>query len=111
MTAATISAYKNGVYHHVGEAFEAKDGGKPRFKAGYITTANTADTADTVTIDFYKEFGITRLMAVVGFVHTTENSVIVVEAPTTSVVGTEVAIVVGGSTVSNKKRCYILYGL
>jgi len=110
MTAADVSAIKNGVYHHFAEAFNAKDSGKPRFKVGYITTPDTADNADTVTIDFYKEFGIKRLMGIRGFTHSTKNSVITIEAPTTSVVGTEVAIVIGGST-ANKKRCFVLYGL
>ena len=110
MTAADISAIKNGVYHHFAEAFDAKESGKPRFKAGYVTTDATVDDGDTVTIDFYQKFGFTRLIGIRGFTHGTTDSIITIEQPTTSVQGTEVAIVVGGSS-DNKKRCFVLYGL
>lgn len=110
MTAADINTIKNGVGQHIAEAFESKTSGKPRFKTGYVTTPTTADDGDVVTIDMYQLFGMTRLMGIRGFTHSTEDSVIIIEAPTTVVNGTEVQVTIGGST-DNKKRCFVLYGL
>ena len=74
-----------------------------------VETANTVDTADTVALTL-SSYGITTVLAVEGYVHTTENSVIVAEAPTTAVSAGVLTITVGGSTVSNKKRVYVVYG-
>ena len=74
-----------------------------------IETPNTADTADTVAVTL-SSFGITTFLAVEGYVHTTENSVVVAEAPTTAVSSGVLTITVGGSTVSDKKRVYIIHG-
>jgi hypothetical protein len=89
---------------------DAADDGRPRFKVGYITLPATADNGDTVTFDFYNEFGILKPLAVVGFIHTTANSVIVEEAPTTAYDGTSMTLTVGGAT-ANKPRFYAVYGV
>lgn len=78
-------------------------------KAVMIETAATADTADTVVVDL-SDYGISTFLGIEGYVHTTENSVVVAEAPTTAVSSGELTITVGGSTVSDKKRVYIVYG-
>lgn len=75
-----------------------------------VETANTADTGDTIAIDLNDDGrGGTVFQGVLGFVHTTENSVVVAEAPTTSVTGTTLTITVGGSAVSDKKRVYYVF--
>lgn len=110
MTAADIEAIKNSVFHNVGEAFEAKDDGKPRFKVGYVTAPATTDDGNEVTVDLYAKFGITKFSAIRSYTHSTTDSVIVSEEPTTVVQGTELTITVGGST-DNKKRFFAIYGL
>ncbi len=82
----------------------------PRFKTGFITAPNTTDDTDTITIDLFQEFGIEKLLTVDGWIHTTENSIIVAEAPTTTTTNETVTITVGGST-DNKKRFYIVRGI
>ena len=74
-----------------------------------IETPNTTDTADTVAITL-ADYGMTTFLAITGYVHTTENSVVVEEAPTTAVSAGVLTITVGGSTVSNKKRAYMVWG-
>lgn len=74
-----------------------------------VETATTVDTADTVVITL-ADYGISTLLAVEGYVHTTEDSVVVAEAPTTAVSSGVLTITVGGSTVSDKKRVYVVYG-
>ena len=61
-----------------------------------VTTPTTTDTADTIPITL-ASYGITTVLAVDGYVHTTENSVIVAEAPTTAVSSGTLTITVGGS--------------
>ena len=74
-----------------------------------VETPNTADTADTVVLTL-SDYGITDFLSVEGYVHTTEGSVVVAEAPTTAVSGGDLTITIGGSTVSNKKRVYVVKG-
>jgi hypothetical protein len=70
-----------------------------------VETPNTADTGDTIVIDLTK-YACTKIEDIHGTVHTTENSVVVAEAPTTEVSSNELTITIGGSTVSDKKRVY-----
>lgn len=72
-----------------------------------IETANTVDDTDTVVVAM-DEYGATTALAVLGFTHSTEDSVIITEAPTTSVSGTDLTITVGGST-DNKKRVFLVW--
>ena len=74
-----------------------------------VETPATADTSDTLTLTL-ADYGLKSIEAVQGFVHTTTDSVIVEEAPTTAVSGGVLTITIGGSTVTNKKRVYIIYG-
>lgn len=75
----------------------------------WLETAATADTDDTLAVTL-ADHGISTLLAVEGFVHTTEGSVIVGEAPTTAVSSGVLTITVGGSTVNDKKRVYKVVG-
>lgn len=74
-----------------------------------IETAATADTADTVAITL-ADYGMSTFLGITGMIHTTENSIVVEEAPTTAVSAGVLTITVGGSTVSDKKRVYVIYG-
>ena len=74
-----------------------------------IETPATADTGDTIAIKL-ADYGIKTLEAIQGFVHTTTDSVVVEEAPTTSVSSGTLTITIGGSSVSNKKRVYLIWG-
>jgi len=74
-----------------------------------VRTESTADTADTVVLDL-SDYGISTLLAVEGFIHTTDGSVVEAEAPTTAVSSGDLTITIGGSTVSDKRRVYFVYG-
>lgn len=112
MAALALSAttIKQGTHFSSQPMYEAKDGGRPRFKVGRITLAATADDGDTTTIDTYDLFGISRILGVLGFIHTTADSVVVEEEPVTAYDSTSATLTVGGGT-DNKKRFYVIYGL
>ena len=110
MTTTTVTANALGSYHNETATSSAKDGGSPRFKVGYVTAPNTTDSANTITVDVYDNFGITKVLAVEGFTHSTEDSVIVEDTQTTTVSGTTLVITVGGIT-SNQKKFYTIYGI
>jgi hypothetical protein len=74
----------------------------------FIETANDADATNTVTIDL-AAYGIVKLLAISGWKHTTDNSVVVVESPTTAVTGTSLVITVPAGT-DNDKRVYEIVG-
>ena len=74
-----------------------------------IETVATADTADTIEITL-ADYGVSTFLGIQGFIHTTEGSVVVAEAPTTAVSSGVLTITIGGSTVSDKKRVFIIYG-
>ena len=76
-----------------------------------IKTINTADAADTLTVDLTK-YGIKAdgLMGVIGFKHTTDNSVMVQEQPTTSVTTGTLTMTIPAGT-DNDARFYVVKGL
>jgi len=67
-----------------------------------VETPNTADSGDTVSVDL-GSYGIAEdgLLWIMGCEHTTDNSVIVTTAPTTSVSGGTLTITIGGSNSNN----------
>ena len=75
---------------------------------GYIkvVTDATVDDGDTIAVDL-SDYGATGIDFVLGFIHTTTDSVLVAEQPTTSVTSSVLTITVGGST-DNKKRTYLV---
>ena len=79
-------------------------------KTIYIRTINTVDDSDEIDIDLTK-YGIsaTGLMRVLGWIHTTANSIMAQEQPTTAVSSGTLTITVGGST-DNKQRYYEVVG-
>ena len=73
-----------------------------------VETADTVDNSDTIAITL-ADYGMKTIEAILGFTHSTTDSVVITEAPTTSVTSGVLTITVGGST-SNKKRVFIVYG-
>lgn len=72
-----------------------------------VELPNTVDDTDTFTLDLTK-YGCTRLSGILGFDHTTDGSVVVTQAPTTSVATNTVTVTVGGST-DNLTRFFVLW--
>ncbi len=73
-----------------------------------VDTANTVDTGDTFTVTL-STYGCSVFQGILGNVHTTEGSVVVTEAPTTSVTTGVLTVTVGGSAASDQKRSYIIW--
>jgi len=80
-------------------------------KIGYVVTAATADDSDTVTVDLFKQFGINRLLGIKGFGHTTLNSVIVTENPTTAVENGILTATLGSTAGASKVRVLMIVGV
>ena len=76
-----------------------------------IKTINTVDAGDTLTVDLTK-YGIkaTGLVGVIGFKHTTDNSVSVQEQPTTAVASGVATLTVPAGT-DDDARFYKVIGL
>lgn len=74
-----------------------------------IKTINTVDSGDTIVVDLTK-YGIspTGVMGVVGYEHTTENSIMVQADPTTTISGDEITLTATGNT--DKQKFYIIRG-
>ena len=72
-----------------------------------LVTAATVVSADTLTVDL-ADYGCSNIHGILGFVETTEGSVIVQEQPTTAVSTGTLTITVGGSAVTGI-RTYIIY--
>lgn len=77
-------------------------------KVIHVRLPNTSDSDDTFTVDL-SAYGASTLRGVLGYVETTEGSVVVQEQPTTAVSSSTLTITVGGSSVDNKYRTYIIY--
>ena len=90
------------------ETFEVSPNGG--LKTVIVTVANTTDAADTLAVTLTSN-GIAAdgLLAVLGWSHTTDGSVIVTEAPTTSVTAGVLTITVPAGT-DNDYRVYMLIG-
>jgi hypothetical protein len=108
MATARTATYKGvdvGMVRPAEQRLQAK-----RVKVALITTPATADDTDTVAIDLAL-LGIsdTGLLAVRGITHTTANSVLVIETPTTVVASGTLTITIGGST-DNLVRGFMIIG-
>lgn len=73
----------------------------------YFTEADGVDDTDYFSIDL-ATYGGKLLKGILGWIHTTESSVVAAEAPTTTVSTTTVTVTIGGST-DNKARYYEIY--
>lgn len=73
-----------------------------------VTAPATADSGDTLTVNLY-DYGIGKLLFIVGNTHTTANSVVITEAPTTSVTSGVLTVTIGGAS-NNQIRTYLIFG-
>ena len=91
-----------------GDNVGARDGKKVGVvKQLVIYTANTVDAGDTFTLT-YADYGITTVLGVYGVKHTTDNSVIVAENPTTAVSSGVMTLTVPAGT-DNDMRVAVIY--
>jgi len=67
----------------------------------------TADDTDTFTVTL-GDHGCTNIDGIIGFTESTTGSVVITEAPTTSVTAGTLTVTVGGST-DNKARTFIIF--
>lgn len=73
-----------------------------------VETPATADTGDTIDITL-ADLGASTLLGITGYTHSTENEVVIQEAPTTTFSSGVLTITIGGSTNSDEKRFYVIY--
>jgi hypothetical protein len=73
-----------------------------------IETVATADDTDTIILTL-ADYGISTIEAILGFTHSTTDSIVITQAPTTSVTSGVLTITVGGST-DDKKRVFLVFG-
>jgi hypothetical protein len=78
-----------------------------QIKTIVLASDNTADATDTFSIDI-AVYGGSLVWGVLGFKHTTDNSVIVTENPTSSVTGTTLTLTVPAGT-DNDPRQFVIY--
>lgn len=78
------------------------------FRTITVSTPTSTDTADTFDVTL-SDFGATTIRGVLGFVETTEGSVVEQEQPTTAVSAGVLTVTVGGTAVSDKRRNYVIY--
>lgn len=71
----------------------------------YIETPATADTGNTIVVDL-TAYGGLYLKHIRGCVHSTANSILIEEAPTTAVSAGTLTITLGGSGANNLVRVY-----
>jgi len=79
-----------------------------KIKTYFWETASTVDAGDTIAFDM-EQLGMTTLLAVEGFKHTTDDSVIVEEAHTTEVSGTTLTVTIPAGTDDDKRLGIIYY--
>lgn len=72
-----------------------------------IVTAATADNGNTVTVDLTAH-GCKNIHGIIGFTESTTGSIVITEAPTTTVTAGSLVITIGGST-PNKVRTFVIY--
>lgn len=92
------------------EVIDAGVGGMA-IKQLLVRTINTVDATNTLTVTL-TNYGIsaTGLIGVLGFKHTTDNSGMVQEQPTTAVSSGVLTITVPAGT-DNNSRFYIIFGI
>lgn len=74
-----------------------------------VSSTTISAAVDTLTVTL-ANFGISTVLAVNGYVHTTENSVIVAESGTTAV-SAGVLTITPATGNENKKRVYVVRGI
>jgi len=72
-----------------------------------VETAATADVGDTVVLTL-ANYGIVTFLAIDGYVHSTTDSIVIKEEPTTAVSSGVLTVTLTSAT--NKKRVYSIIG-
>ena len=74
-----------------------------------VSCINTVDSGDTLDVDLSKYGGADNVvLGVIGFTHTTENSVVVQEQPTTVISGSTLTLTIGGAS-NNQTRHFLIF--
>jgi hypothetical protein len=111
MAAITPSATYTGSFANQEALPNAIDGGIPRFKVGYLTCPDTADATNTIDVDVYAKWGMIKVLAFEGFVHTTTNSVVAEETYIANTfTGTVLSLTIPAGT-NDDKRFIVVYGI
>lgn len=111
MGAITPSASYTGSFAHRTITGTGVTGGRPRFKVGYATADDTADATNTISIDVFEQFGMTKVLAFRGYVHTTTDSVVAEETYVANTfTGTNLTVTIPAGT-NNDKRFLVIYGI
>jgi len=74
-----------------------------------VSCINTVDSADTLDVDL-SDFGGASMCGIIGFTHTTENSVVIQEQPTVTMTGQVLTITIGGASNDQTRHYIILLG-
>jgi hypothetical protein len=90
-------------------AYNAVDGGVPRFKKGCVTLAATADAGDTTTFDFYALFGIVKPL-IIRFFTDADGTVSENTLVTTAITGTQATVTIPTSS-NDDARLIVVYGI
>ena len=92
-----------------GTDYEVINAPGPVYNEIVIKTINTVDSSDTIVVDLTK-YGIsaTGLMGVQGFEHTTENSVVVLADPATTVSSGSITLTLTAG--SNVQYTFVIKG-
>lgn len=72
------------------------------YKEVVVETPATAVTGDYLDIDL-KKWACTKIKSIFGNIHTTANSVVITEAPTTAVSSGVLKITLGGTTATGTR--------
>ncbi len=87
--------------------FEITAGIGHTFKEVKVLVPETAVSDDTFTFTLAKA-NATKIVGIEGFVANTEGSIVVAEAPTTSVTSGVLTVTIGGTAVT-KSRMYVIH--
>ena len=77
-------------------------------KVLFIETDALADTGDTIAVTLANH-GASGIAGIQGSVHSTTDSIVIDEAPTTVVSAGVLTVTVGGSAANNLKRSYVIW--
>ena len=77
------------------------------FKTLIVSCDAAVDSGDTLDVDL-ADFGGASMCGIIGFTHTTENSVVIQEQPTTTMSGSTLTITIGGAS-NDQTRHYMLF--
>ena len=72
-----------------------------------VSCKNTVDSSDTLDVNL-NTFGAGSVCGIIGFTHTTENSVVIQEQPTVTIASRVLTITIGGAS-NDQTRHYLIF--